>query len=283
MFKLLITNRTPGATGATFTRLLMTTFTITCLTTVQPISANLIELDVNSLPSAQGWFYSALEIQGTNVVPTSQFDEQDVYSADGTAITQDTRVADGLGQFFIAYGYLNAFEVGDQYTLETTIDVIESAGASVSIALGGNDHGMSFQIDGQSGVYVNDIAPLIAVDAAGVHNYRVEGIFGGAMDFYFDDALVFSGIHNAEIRSSNAAIIGDFNADFNNHARILDYRLEVSEVPAPGAAGTLLLGLLGFLLRITHIVGDRQDQTQRKPDKSRPYFNGNYPALILRP
>lgn len=197
-----------------------------------------ISLDMNSLPSAQGWTYIA--DQGPA--------ETSVFSVSGGTLYMDSMQANG------AY-----------YRLNNVVDPNLSFDLFMRsrITSGGFGFHVYVQLDGYttvvgfspSSIYTlnssGNWVPMASYDNTSFHDYRLTGMPGGTYEVYADNALIGSGLF-VQSSDSNGLIFGDGGGTGWATAEITRYRF-TQPAPIPEPAAWLLiaggLALLGIRLR----------------------------------
>jgi hypothetical protein len=219
-------------------------------------AATIVNLDFNSLPSAQGWVYNS---------PYEPGPESSVYAATGTSLVQ-TSIGNGLGAFQgqTWYSYAPATGTYDplaQWTNTFTVAVtaeewagpLYHQGFSSYVFLGG--FGAGFGIDPNTNIIdlwdgTDVVVPFTL--GTGFHTYEMIGsATTGIFSISIDNVLVHSGAMSFQA-GLNEIYLGDVTNNSNANATLTSYRVtqgpqdQPSGVPAPGALALLGFGLLSF-------------------------------------
>jgi hypothetical protein len=201
-------------------------------------SAAVITLDMSSLPSAQGWTYTATGSSHAGQVETS------IWNANGTRLAMNT-MGSGLvspsGNIYQRLGEVNAV---DPIVIEWTSRVLQSEGASYGWYVGVNDGAHSADVGFRTDGITLALAPIISFNTTQFHDYRLEYTPGAATFSLFVDNNLFA-TQTALASTLNRIGFGDGTGAANAQAEMTSYRF--SQVPEPSAAGMLLLGALAVM------------------------------------
>ncbi|MAG92205.1 MAG: hypothetical protein CMJ48_00420 [Planctomycetaceae bacterium] len=217
----------------------------TCLLLISvQASAATITLDFATLPSAQGWIFSGEDIGGGPLL------DSDVYSVDGTTLTQDMVGGDGDDA---QYRLLGALDAGMSTTLRLRARVTDYEPGS------GASFGLGFQVTVYDGAWVWQLiftdeqvgltnSARFDVDTSVFHDYRLEMRPDGTADLLIDDVLRESSTGNAI--GFNAVVFGDSASSGENaDAEITEFSLTQSRavVPEPATLTLWVLGAVGLV------------------------------------
>ena len=174
------------------------------------VPAGTYSLNFDSLPSAQGWTF----MQNGPA-------ENDVFSVDGTRLTQDT-FGSGTSSF-ARYQIDGVADPNKQMVLSLTARVLRHEN------LTGGSTGLGFNFVISDGVFLHRLAltaDLIQVggqfyklNTTGFHDYSFELYPGGNFDLYVDGVIFATGV-GYETVSSNKIFFGDSTSHENADAEI---------------------------------------------------------------
>jgi hypothetical protein len=179
-----------------------------------------IALDFNSLPSAQGWTYIAGH-------PPNAPKELDVYSVDGTKLTQNTM---GKGENYAAYEKHNVIDPTRPFTIEVTARVLESeptpGGGSPSAFMvfgrtGTEDFGFGMNTTTIQAPFIGGLD--YPIDGTVFHDYRIEAVPGRNVSIYVDNSLLVSA-RPPSLSHVNAISLGDNSGWENGHVDITSFK-----------------------------------------------------------
>jgi hypothetical protein len=199
-----------------------------------------LTLGFDTLPSAQGWTYSPSGPSHAGQIETN------IWNVNGVRLAMNT-IGSGLmspaSNIYTQLGMLNAV---DPIVVEVTSRMLQFEGGN---------HGWSFGYEnGVNGVSVGfsttgirlGTGGVIALDATGFHDYRLEFTPGDAtFSFFVDDAFFASGTPTAS--SLNRIWFGDGSGGSNGRAEMTAYHL--AQVPEPGAAMLFAVSVTAMCLR----------------------------------
>ena len=210
-----------------------------------PLLAGMISLDVNTLPSAQGWVYSS---------NNPSLPETTAFSAGGGVLELNTFDAANFDS--AVYGLLDVVDP-IPYTLSFTARVLSYATsglvpASWPYAFGfvvnnGDGErvilGISDDSIGANPVGNNPNVFDTSIDNTVFHDYRLEGTPGVGWELFVDDSLVGSGSFIPGVAPDASGIgFGDLTGEARARAQIAS--LTFTQVPEPITA--TMLSLMGF-------------------------------------
>jgi hypothetical protein len=214
----------------------------------------IITLDMNLLPSAQGWTYVALG----NTAP-----EQRVFSVSGGILHQNS-----IGVGFAGQGQ-NSYELNNPpidpslpFSILIRARVLQDEGNADT-----NPYGFAFyaftgtEVFGtglSTGHIVNQSSPsshLLNFDNTDFHDYRLEATPGIGFRLFIDNVLIDSGAPRPYI-SPPLLGLGDGTGGTNARADVASYTFsQVAAIPEPASLillGTGVVGLLCFT-RVRHV------------------------------
>ena len=213
---------------------------------VDDSEAAIVSLSFDSLPSAQGWTYSAT---GTPAAESS------VFSVNGTTLTQSTIGIGIVGQATNLYQLLGFIDPNDAFTVEMTVRVTQSEGSAgagpfgFGVFIRTGDYQYSLGIDTSTVVASTSTGVVTvnnSIDTTLFHDYRIEGGGGGPMRVYIDNNLEFTGTPVAVV-ATDGIFLGDGTGGQNSTAEVTSFTF--SQVPEPSRAILGALGLGVMLLR----------------------------------
>lgn len=210
-------------------------------------------LDMSTLPSAQGWYYDG----AGNSVP-----EQQVFSVDGTALHQDSSLVVQYAPGGNRYNYYNALVNGQDWSITVTAKLIsESNSANFSnnhwgFAFGLFDpDGYDFGVGLGNGIVMTSDGYEQSLDTTQTHVYRLESQYHQgntpAFNLYVDGELLTSGMANSPGCTAlgmycNSLYLGDGTSGPNAIGDFYSYSL--IQTPIPAAAGLFSSTLVGLWL-----------------------------------
>jgi hypothetical protein len=214
------------------------------------VAQSTIQLDFNSLPSAQGWVYMNMGNSAT---------EGQVFSLAGGVLTQNSLGLGSAGQGSNRYNLYDRLTPGQDYTLEVRARLIAEEGADglnhYGFSAGYFDGtGVAFGFGlGDSGV-ITDWGLYSGIDTHLVHTYRLVGHSATAgasarSALWIDGLLVGQGLAGnygscAPLGAfCNSVYLGDGTGGPNARGEYL--ALSLTPVPEPTAAALCLAGLAG--------------------------------------
>jgi hypothetical protein len=174
------------------------------------VPAGTYSLNFDSLPSAQGWTF----MQNGPA-------ENDVFSVDGTRLTQDT-FGSGTSSF-ARYQIDGVADPNKQMVLSLTARVLRHEN------LTGRSTGLGFNFVISDGVFLHRLAltadqiqvggQFYKLNTTGFHDYSFELYPGGNFDLYVDGVIFATGV-GYETVSSNKIFFGDSTSHENADAEI---------------------------------------------------------------
>jgi len=189
-------------------------------------SAAVIALDMDSLPSAQGWEYVARGIH-------ADVAEEDVYSADGSVLSIDSM---GLGTInasapfsALQYNRKDVVSSPGQTVLEWTSRTLNWEGNLLGYYTGFQIYLRMDGLDVYIGILSNRImiadgtgVKILNIDATTYHTYRIEIEENGAptYDFYIDGVLRASPRRRSVTHEGNLLAFGDASMRLNTQSDI---------------------------------------------------------------
>ncbi len=199
--------------------------------------AQSISLNFNTLPSTQGWTYSA--VQGTygNFLP-SPVTESSVFSVQHGILTQNTI---GQGLLGASYSVKNFADFSLPYTINVTARLLATEnGDNYGFEFGTHENTYVTAIDFHNG-YVSDgySSTKAYIDTTVFHNYEMDVSTDGSYKLFIDGNFAFSasGINSPYIIPDNLKQIiyfGDATPDGSNaYGQISSYTF--SQVSPPYA------------------------------------------------
>jgi hypothetical protein len=204
----------------------------------QLASAAVVTLGFNSLPSAQGWTYSA---EGPS--HSTQL-ESNIWSTDGTTLTMSTMGSPLVPPSQNTYAQNGIMNTVNPFDVTWRSRVVESEGTvaggwGVGVAVGAQQFTVGFitnaiLIDGSQ----------IPFDATAFHEYRLTGKPGtNTFSLYIDNILFANGRSFSKFAVGNYVLFGDLTGGANARAQLqaLTFR------QAPESA-TMLLAVYGTAL-----------------------------------
>jgi hypothetical protein len=189
---------------------------------VLPARAQVVELQFDTLPSAQGWTYT-----------TSGPPESDIFSVDGTALHQNS-IGTGLGAGGSAFQYYILFNVVDPtkpFTLDIRARVLESETAdSGGFSFGVFTGSEIFEIFMDTSTIKDSFQTAVStpISPTVFHDYRLEGTPGVGYRFFIDGSLAASGPSHPVVLP-NQLFIGDGTSGGNARADVTFYRFSQSQ------------------------------------------------------
>ncbi len=217
-----------------------------------------INLDFNSLPSAQGWSYIGLNTSAPN--------ENSVFSVSGGVLTQNTIGVASYAPSSNRYNLFDALTPGLDYTLEVRAQLFQEQvyDANNHWAFGagffdGTGHAYGFSL-GDAGVKT-DWGYYAGVDTHLAHTYRLvshaTGVNAGSAELWIDGAFISQG--NVGNYGScaplgylcNSVYLGDGTSGPNASGKY--YSFSMAPVPEADSYALMLIGigLVGLKLRRT--------------------------------
>jgi hypothetical protein len=169
-------------------------------------------LDFASLPSAQGWVYYS------PIGPTPP--EEEVFSADGTRLAQDTM---GMGSGTAIYLKNNALDPLIPFTVSVRARVLQSesamsGGVATAFAVNANTGREIFSFSLNSDTM--DVGGMkFPFDNTEFHDYRLEIVPRASYAFYVDDSLLVTGLPRV-YGGSGWIMIGDSSTSENGLVEI---------------------------------------------------------------
>jgi hypothetical protein len=176
---------------------------------------NIITLDFNTLPSAQGWTYL-----------TSGGAETSIFSVSGGVLTQNT-----LAGPFTGEGY-QQFDVVDPslpFTISIRARVLAESGNFTSNSFGFCFGGLTGPESFVAGIGTGRIEDVFGnvlsttIDNTQFHDYRLEATPGVGYEFFVDDALLATGPPRPRTPPQNILLFGDCTAGAGAHAEMTAY------------------------------------------------------------
>jgi hypothetical protein len=175
------------------------------------IGAATVDLDFDSLPSAQGWLY-----QG-------HIPESAAFSVDGNTLTLDTL---GRGAVLSTYGIGNIIDPDLPFIVSVRARVLEQEGTpgSLPFHFGSFTGKETFQV-GLGVAEVRVQGRRIGLDGSRFHDFRLEAVPGTGSSFFVDGQLVDSFPPHPTDVTGNSIFFGDGSAfdDSNGLVEIQRY------------------------------------------------------------
>lgn len=209
-----------------------------------PAPAATVVLSTATLPSAQGWTYTATG-------PTHGDDvESAIWSTNGTTTITMNTMGQGLvspsSNMYIMSGIVTG-------TYPITLNWTSRVTASEGVAAGGYGFSVDFNTGGE-GIIVGfstshltvGTATPVAFDATAFHDYRIEFTPGSStFSFYIDNAFHSNG--NVLATGTSRLAFGDGTGGANTTAQIT--ALTFTQVPEPSVSALLMFGAWGLIMR----------------------------------
>ncbi len=203
--------------------------------TVDSHQAKGIELDFNSLPSAQGWTY---------VSNNSILSETDAFSVDGNMLTMDT-IGNGFsGQGTNRYTLNGVVDPAKSFVLTMTARLRQEEisvnpnvfGFFSQISINNSTLGFGLGLEGAAGNAIHSLdgnGTVLAtnIDVTQFHTYRIEGQFGVGAQFFVDGIFISNISENNQL-VNNGLEFGDPTGSANGLAEITSYSFK-QDVPEP--------------------------------------------------
>lgn len=214
---------------------------ITLFLAVQaPANALSLELDFNTLPSTQGWAF----------VTSAGLSEANIFSVDGTTLTQNT-IGTGFGTStgsFALYQVPDALNLSMSYSFDLTARIIEQEGnGAFGLFATGADRFSAVSFDVSQIFFAQPLGFIASFDNSVFHDYLFLVSATGSFDFFVDGTLLHSGMA-ATTSLPNLVYFGDTSVVGNGHVEITRLAFhQPAVVPAPTAA-LLMLSALGVLV-----------------------------------
>lgn len=196
--------------------------------------ATVVTLDMSTLPSAQGWTYTAVGPSHGGQLETN------IWATSGTVLSMNTMpsaLVSPSGNYYIQTNLVNAI---DDIILSWRSRVLESEfiasshyGWALNFETGSQGINVGFETNG----IVLGTGSLLAFDATGFHDYRVEFTPGeSSFDLFIDNSLFASG--SASVSALNRILFGDGSGASNARAEMTSYSFV--QVPEPRMAAVVL-------------------------------------------
>ena len=195
------------------------------------VSANVITLDMGSLPSAQGWRYVAKGIH-------ADIPEADVYATDGSVLRMDTM---GLGTVnastpmsALQYYRDDVVSTSGRTVLEWTSRTLAWEGNLLGYYTGFTVYLRINKMDAYAGFISNRImipdgngVRLLSIDVTKFHTYRIEIADSASptYDFYIDGILWASPARRRVATEANGISFGDATLRLNTQSEITHLKL----------------------------------------------------------
>jgi len=198
--------------------------------------AAVVSLGFNTLPSAQGWTYSA---EGPS--HSGQL-ESNIWSTDGTTLSMNTMGSPLVPPSLNTYSQtglvnsVNSFEVTWRSRLLESQGTV-AGGWGIGVALGTQQFTVGFSTGA-----ILVAGSQIPFDAMAFHDYRLIGMPGmDSYSLYIDDDLFGSGRSFQKFPSGNYILFGDLSGTANSRAQLVAFTFK--QVPEPCTIALLLSGL----------------------------------------
>jgi hypothetical protein len=237
------------------------------LSTMSVSATTTITLDLDSLPSAQGWTY---ESSGPL--------EANVYAVNGTKLLQNTM---GTGATYADYAIPGIVNPNPPFTITVRARVLTSEVTRVASAT-------AFTVWAYTGTEAFGIglntttihAPfqsgmLHAIDATRFHDYRIEAIPGVSVSIFVDNVLLISQAPPLNA-APNVLALGDSGSDENGRAEITSYTFIQG---ASGLGGTVT----GVNARRVNCQNLSTGQTIVIRQRGNPSWNCEVKGLVVHP
>jgi hypothetical protein len=211
--------------------------TIALCSAPQVSPAAIVTLDFSTLPSAQGWSYSAEDPSHSGQL------ESNIWSTDGTTLAMNTMGSPLVPPARNTYLQTGIVNTVNSFEVTWSSRVLESEGTvaggwGVGVAMGAQQFTVGFITD----------AILIAdtqrpFDATAFHDYRLTGMPGiNTFSLYIDDVLFINGRSFQKFFLGNYILFGDLTGAANARAQLDAFTFR--QVPEPCTIALLLGGLL---------------------------------------
>ncbi len=220
---------------------------VVCLFLAAPgVQAELVTLDFNSLPSAQGWTYVALG----NMVPETR-----IFSVDGVALHQNSMGVGFAGEGGNQYNRYDVVDPSLPFTVTLRARVLEEEfvsfrfGFSFGVFTGTEQFAIGLGLGIIQGTHgPGHLTLSTTIDTTQFHEYRMEGTPGIGYDFFVDDMFVGSALTRLE-PFRNSLLLGDNTGGANARAEVTSYRFEQPPgIPEPTTLTLLGVGLAGLVV-----------------------------------
>lgn len=187
-----------------------------------PAQAQVVELQFDTLPSAQGWTYT-----------TSGPSESNIFSVDGTTLHQNS-IGTGLGEGGTAFQYYilaNAVDPAKPFTLDVRARVLESerldsGGFTFGVFTGSEIFEIFMDTSTIQDAFQTTVST--SINAMVFHDYRLEGTPGVGYKFFVDGSLVATGPPKPVVLP-NQLFIGDGTSGGNARADVTFYRFSQTQ------------------------------------------------------
>jgi len=201
--------------------------------------ATIIELDMTSLPSAQGWTYET----GNPAVP-----ETTIFSADGTYLNMNSM---GQGSYptaaWFTYNLYSGIDFARPYEIRSTARINAAEGDTVYYLYSETSDRWVNIITYPGSIFAVDQGTIYTGNMMGdFHDYRLVVNPGSGFSFYLDNSFIYSGPLYDRPSFPNHVGFGDGSGHPNTNANVDFAAFSVSQ-PIPEPSTFLVWSLLAGL------------------------------------